>query len=115
MRHTVVVIPEDLIPKPPPESALFVKSIRQAESDSLISRGMAYVAYKKYDGFTKTGTSPWVVTINQGDNQVIVSRCSDLTMAIQLASEKNADDSVTANNPKSHLLKVIPRIFKQSK
>ena len=115
MNYTVVISPEDLIPQTPPESARFVKSIKQAESEGLISRGETYVAYKKYVGFTRTGTSPWVVTINQGDNQVIVSRCSDLIMAIQLASKKNADDSLASKNPESQLLKIIPRIFKQSK
>jgi hypothetical protein len=96
-----------------PDNARVVKSLVEARKH--IRRGEAYVEYRRYIGLDGTGSMPWVVTINDGDHQVIDSQHTTLHKAFQIATRMNAPDSVASNKPEHEIISLFRRLIGDKK
>ena len=61
------------------------------ELKGLMEMGKAYVKYGKYSGLKHTGATPWIVTKQLGDHQVVHSLHETLDKALQKARSLNKD------------------------
>jgi hypothetical protein len=90
-----------------PSNARVVKSLVEARKH--IGRGEAYVEYRRYIGLDGTGSMPWVVTINDGDHQVVDSQHSTLHKAFQIAVRMNAPEPVESYKPEHEIISLFRR------
>ena len=58
---------------------------------------------------------PWVVTINDGDHQVIDSQHTTLHKAFQIATRMNAPDSVASDKPEHEIISLFRRLMGDKK
>ena len=97
----VLIVSDDHFPHAIPQNVRVAKSVKEAEFLGVLSRGEKYVAFRKYLGLTSTGSSPWVVILNQDNHQVVQSTFPSLKMAIEAVAENNTGDSFAFKTPKS--------------
>jgi len=90
-----------------PSNTRIVKSLVEARKH--IRRGEAYVEYRRYIGLDGTGSMPWVVTINDGDHQVVDSQHSTLHKAFQIAVRMNAPEPVESYKPEHEIISLFRR------
>jgi len=105
-RPTFITVSES-IASAVPSNARVVKSLVEARKH--LRRGEAYVAHRRYIGLDGTGSMPWVVTINDGDHQVVDSQHATLLKAFQIAVRMNAPDSVASDKPEHKIISLFRR------
>ena len=99
----------DDITLPMSANARVVHSILEARE--FLEPDEAYVAYRKYIGMIPTDDSPWIVTINGGDNQIVDSQHPSLSRALSVASLRNARDEEASKPSEPLLVRLFRRIF----
>ena len=111
----VIIVTDEHLPQTIPGNVRVAKSIQEAEFAGVLSRGEEYVEFREYLGLTPTGSSPWVVTLNQGDHQIARCEFPTLQLAIQAVVKKRAGDSIVSNKPKRTIISFIKKQFKRLK
>ena len=84
MKKPIVLIASDEhLPHTIPDNIRVAKSIHEAQSVCGLTIGEEYVEFRRYIGLKTTGSTPWVVMINQGNHQVVGLAFPTLQLAIQ--------------------------------
>ncbi len=84
-----VVLPQDQANEPLDPNIRVHPSV--LELKGLLEMGKAYVKYGKYSGLKHTGDTPWIVTKQLGDHQVVHSLHETLDKAVQKVRSLNKD------------------------
>jgi len=105
---TFVIISES-IASAVPSNARVVRFLVEARKH--LRRGEAYVEHRRYVGLNRTSSMPWVVTINDGDHQVVNSQHSTLHKAFQKATRMNAPDPVAFDKPEHEIISLFKRLL----